>query len=157
MTYYDIMFESINEQYENGEITFEQAEELNQIAYDRYMTETSKTSKEKRDRLYYKVGSGEGPKGKQGKFDELNNIQDIIAGSKLPPPYPVNFKKYNNERDKRSFRYADRYGENPKDKKSGRRSMPDEPMIQNKNYSSDDYDYYKVTPKNDRGRYYGKV
>ena len=53
MTYYDIMFEAINERYENGEITFEQANELNQIAFNRYTTETSKETKEKRDNEYY--------------------------------------------------------------------------------------------------------
>ena len=55
MTMYDVMYEAINEQYENGEITFEQANELNELAYDKYVVETSKASKEKRDRLYYGI------------------------------------------------------------------------------------------------------
>lgn len=49
MTLYDIMYKAITEKYENGEITFEQANELNELAYDRYTTETSEASKEKRD------------------------------------------------------------------------------------------------------------
>ena len=55
MTMYDVMFEAINEQYENGEITFEQAEELNDLAYDKYVIETSKETKAKRDDLYYGI------------------------------------------------------------------------------------------------------
>lgn len=39
MTLYDIMYKAITEKYENGEITFEQANELNNLAYDRYVTE----------------------------------------------------------------------------------------------------------------------
>lgn len=57
-TLYDIIYEAINEQYENGDITFEQANELNELAYDKYIIETSKATKEKRDRLYYGMQDG---------------------------------------------------------------------------------------------------
>ena len=58
MTSYELMFEAINEQYDAGKITFEQADELNRLAYDKYMTETSKETKAKRDELLYGTSSG---------------------------------------------------------------------------------------------------
>ena len=39
MTKYDTIFKAINDRYENGEITFEEAEELNDLAYGKYFTE----------------------------------------------------------------------------------------------------------------------
>ena len=39
MSPYDIMYEAINDKYENGVITFEQANELNELAYVRYVIE----------------------------------------------------------------------------------------------------------------------
>ena len=45
MRMYDIMFEAINERYENGHITFEQAEELNNLAYEKYVIEADDSIK----------------------------------------------------------------------------------------------------------------
>lgn len=36
MTKYDILYEAIQEQYENGELTLETAEYLNDVAYEQY-------------------------------------------------------------------------------------------------------------------------
>ena len=36
MTKYDILYEAIQEQYENGELTLETAEYLNDVAYELY-------------------------------------------------------------------------------------------------------------------------
>ena len=53
MTMYDVMVDAISDRYNNDEITYEQATELISLAYDKYMTETSRETKEKRDNTYY--------------------------------------------------------------------------------------------------------
>ena len=41
MDKYEIMFEAIQEQYENGDITFEEAEMLNEESYNKYVESTA--------------------------------------------------------------------------------------------------------------------
>ena len=50
MTKYDAMFEAILNDYENDNITFEQAEELNDLAYDKYVVEADLTKAEKKEK-----------------------------------------------------------------------------------------------------------
>ena len=40
MTKYEMIFEAIQQKYDNGEITFEHAEKLNNIAYEKYAIES---------------------------------------------------------------------------------------------------------------------
>ena len=107
MTYYDIMFGAINEQYESGEITFEQAEELNQIAYDKYMTETSKETKAKRDEHYYGLTK------KGAKIDkELHELSAIVKQTPNNIHEADNANSYNkilakNKSDERLKNYND--------------------------------------------------
>lgn len=44
MDKYEVIFESLQERVNKGELTMEQAERLNDLAYTKYVTEASKTS-----------------------------------------------------------------------------------------------------------------
>ena len=72
MTSYDIMYEAINDKYENGEITFEQANELNEMAYDRYITE-------KKTKANYRIQKFK----KKFNYDPIEKTVDI-NGEKIP-------------------------------------------------------------------------
>ena len=45
MNKYDIIFEALQEKLENGELTMEEAETLNDAAYNRYVTEANAYNK----------------------------------------------------------------------------------------------------------------
>ena len=49
---YNTMYEAINDKYINGELTYEQANELNMIAFEKYSEPYSKTEE---DRLYNRL------------------------------------------------------------------------------------------------------
>ena len=50
MNKYDLIFEAVQEFLDNGDITLEEAEFLNDYAYKRYITESELTKKEKKDK-----------------------------------------------------------------------------------------------------------
>ena len=50
MNMYDVMYEAICDQYENGEITLEEAEILNDVAYDKYIIEAELTKQQKKEK-----------------------------------------------------------------------------------------------------------
>ena len=45
MTMYEAVFEKLQERYESGELSFEDAERLNKYAYEKYMAEAKEASK----------------------------------------------------------------------------------------------------------------
>ena len=46
MTMYEAVFEKLQERYESGELSFEDAERLNRYAYEKYTTEAKEASKD---------------------------------------------------------------------------------------------------------------
>lgn len=106
MLEYDIMYGAIKAKYENGEITYEQANELNDIAYNKYITETSKATKVKRDNYFY------GDKIATTELEQLHNRENSPANTVVKklkkigePEYKDIMKKFeeNPPKDKRGY------------------------------------------------------
>lgn len=72
MNKYELVFESLQKSLSNGEITLEEAEVLNEYAYDKYVEEATRLSKEidKLHRSTLKYPSG----------DSYERMRDIAAG-----------------------------------------------------------------------------
>ena len=79
MTKYEMIFEAIQQKYENGEITFEHAEKLNNIAYEKYAIESEEEddSEELVEDLYNKVKDGE----IKLSDDDKNYINGILGNT----------------------------------------------------------------------------
>ena len=88
MNKYDIIFEALQEKLENGELTMEEAEALNDAAYNRYVTEANAYNKfldkrskaiDKKDRdieIYSKLLKNDGSKSDDNVAQKIGNLRN---------------------------------------------------------------------------------
>ena len=97
MNMYDVMYEAICDKYEHGEITLEEAEMLNDTAYDKYIVETSKETKAKRYKTQYKSAKSADDISKIREQNKVGTLDyDHISGRGMRP---VDYNKDIRSRD----------------------------------------------------------